>query len=299
MSQTPLGYRHGIGLTVLYLLVAVAAGSLLAWMLYGRLDFAYDKILSRGVLLFAGLGLIPLGRAARLTTAGIGLQPFAWRGLVYAYPLGLLVLLPLILVFMVTGYRILDPRVDHFSGEFLSFLVAALASSLLVGLFEETLFRGVLFSALRRSSGFLAASSMVGVLYAAVHFLDADPVGAAEIHWYTGFTQVFSAFQQMVNLGGAWDSFIALFLLGVLFCWVREHVGLWWCIGLHGAFVFGIRILKEVTVRDVMNPYEVLVGSYDHFVGHLASVWLAFIFVVLALYRLARAQAPATGDQTS
>jgi len=295
LSHTPLGYRHGIALTCLYLLLAVSAGSVLAWLLAGRLDFSYDKILSRGVLLFAALGLIPLGRAARLTAAGIGLRPLHWRGMLYAYPLGVLLLLPLILVYMVTGFRVLDDRVVYLGPEFLGFVFGALASSLLVGLFEETLFRGVMFSALRRSAGFVASAALVGVVYAAVHFLDAEPVASPEVHWYTGFTQVFAAFQQMLDLGGHWDSFVALFLLGVLFCWIREHVGLWWCIGLHAAWVFGIRVFKEMTVRDVVNPYQGLVGSYDNFVGHLVSVWLLFIFVVLALYRTARPQLPSAG----
>ncbi len=291
MSPSALGYRHGILVTGLYLLLAVAAASLLAWGLYQHLDFGYDKILSRSVLLFVALGLIPLCRAARLSLYDMGLRPVQWQAVVYAYPLGLLILLPLVLVFMVTGFRVLDDRVEYLGGVFLGFAAGALASSLLVGLFEEILFRGLMFSALRRSSSFVAASTVVGTVYAAVHFLDAEPLAAdANIYWYSGFTQVFAAFQQMLDAAGDWDSFVALFLLGVLFCWMREYIGLWWCIGLHAAWVFGIRMFKEITVRDIVNPYEVLVGSYDNFVGHLVSVWLLFIFVVLALHRQLRSQ---------
>jgi membrane protease YdiL (CAAX protease family) len=78
--------------------------------------------------------------------------------------------------------------------------------------------------------------------------------------------------------GEYWDSFLSLFLLGVGFCWVRRRTGsLWWCIGLHAAFVTGIRILKELSIRDEVNPYKVLVGTYDHFVGDLTTVWLLLI----------------------
>jgi len=41
-------------------------------------------------------------------------------------------------------------------------------------------------------------------------------------------------------------------------------------------------------VRDVVNPYQGFVGTYDNFVGHVVSIWLLFIFVVLALHREAR-----------
>ena len=66
------------------------------------------------------------------------------------------------------------------------------------------------------------------------------------------------------------------------FCWVRRRTGsLWWCIGLHAAFVTVIRVLKELTIRDEVNPYVFLVGTHDHFVGYLTTLWLLAIGVVI------------------
>jgi hypothetical protein len=49
-----------------------------------------------------------------------------------------------------------------------------------------------------------------------------------------------------------------------------------------------VRLFKELTVRDLLSPYQVLVGDYDHFVGLGAVVWLLFLFVCLALGRTFR-----------
>ena len=279
---------RALGLVTLYLFSAASAGSVLAWLLVDVLAYDYVKILSRGVLLFAALGLVPLWRAAGLTAQSIGLSPAQPRHMAAAYPVGVALVLPLILFFMVVQFRVLDDRVDYAGLEIWQFVVVALFSSLLVGLFEETLFRGVLFSVLRRAAGFGLSASVVGFLYAAVHFLARDGSVPGEVAWYTGYSYVLSAFTGLSQPGGFWDGFLSLFLLGLLFCWVREKLGLWWCIGLHAAWVFAIRLFKELTVRDIYNPYQVLVSSYDNFVGHLVSIWLIFLFVLAALYRRAK-----------
>lgn len=257
------------------------------------LDYTYQKILSRGVLLFVALGLIPVWRMAGLSAAGIGLSPMEWKPVMKAYPLGIVLLFPVMLFYLEVEYRVWDDRVDYAGLEFWRFIVLGIGSGILVGVFEETLFRGVLFSVLRRSASFVTTTSVVAVLYASVHFLNggeppSPDIGSAVVPthaWYSGYTYVYDALVGFTDPLGALDSFIALCLLGVLLCWVRERVGLWWCIGLHAAWVFAIRCFKEVTVRDVHSPFQFWASSYDSFVGHLVSIWLVFIFLVIWLYR--------------
>ena len=50
-----------------------------AWLVADSLDYPYLKILSRAVLLFAALGLIPLWRSAGLSARAIGLTPMRVR----------------------------------------------------------------------------------------------------------------------------------------------------------------------------------------------------------------------------
>ena len=81
----------------------------------------------------------------------------------------------------------------------------------------------------------------------------------------------------------ALESFFALFLLGLLFSWVRERFSLWACISLHAVWVMSLRIYKELTVRDVVHPMREWVGEYDNFLGEATAFWLIFCFVVIAL----------------
>lgn len=131
---------------------------------------------------------------------------------------------------------------------------------------------------------------VASVIYAGVHFLDGEGSVPEQVTWYSGYEIVLSAFSPLLDPASYWDGFVALFLLGMLFCLVREKLSLWWCIGLHAAFVFAIRMFKELTVRDGYSAYQVWVSSYDNFVGHLVSIWLIFVFVVMVLYQQARAR---------
>ena len=271
------------GIVLIYLFLASTSASILAWLLVDVLAYPYEKIFSRALLLFTALGLVPLWRVAGLNAADVGLKPARWAHLFWAYPIGLLLVLPLVLVFFVVGYRVFDDRIVYASSHFVQFVLTAVVSGLLVGLFEETLFRGVMLCALRKVTKFVPAMVISSLLYASVHFLRQDSLMSDSHSWYSGYAHVLQAFTGFAQLTEIWDSFAALFLLGLLFCWVRQYVSLWACVGLHAAWVFAIRIFKEITVRDIVNPYQVLVGSYDNFVGILVAIWLVFIFVVITL----------------
>ena len=296
-----------VGVILVYLFAAVCCGSLLAWVLQWILpdllqDVEYNKLLSRSILLCVALGLVPLWRWAGLSAEHIGLRPVQLAGLWQSYILGIFIALPLLLFYLVVGFRVIDPRVDFLGLAFIGSTVGIFLSAWLVGVFEETLFRGVLFTSLRHSTNFVVSACFTAVLYSAVHFFDADYAATvlaqgqttgegasiAVSEWYSGFLYVGYAFHGFVDPAAYWDSFLALFLLGLLFAYVREHHGLWPCIALHAAWVFVIRTFKESTVRDVVNPYIGWVGNYDNFVGHLVSVWLVFAFLVIYLMRLHR-----------
>ncbi len=282
------GLRQATNLIVpLYLLLVVLAGSLLGFGLFLLTDYPYEKLLSRSILLFSALGLYPVWRLYGLTATSIGLldsnQSIA--GLARIYAIGLVSILPLMLFFVVVGFRVWDPTVFIVSADFLRTSIVVFFSAWLVGVFEETLFRGVMFTALRRNKSFATAALVTSLLYAAVHFLTPAEEQLSDPSWLGGIPLVIGAFAGLFQTTGGWDSFVALTLLGLLFCWVREQLGLWAAIALHSAFVCGLRIFKELMIRDIVNPYAFLVGDYDHFVGILVAFWLLFGFVVIALYR--------------
>ena len=275
----------GILLALVYVGAAVLGGSLLAWLLAPLLDYPYVKVLSRAILLCAALGLLPLWRYAGLTSRGIGLLPVPWSILPSAWSIAILMVLPPMLVFFVTGFRVWHTIVDVFSLGFLAEVAVIFVSSWIVGIFEETLFRGVFFTILWQRVNAMFAVFVTSICYAAVHFLEPseDISGFAE-NFTGGLWYVLSAFGDLFNSQHL-DSFAALFLLGCLLCIVRTRWGLWAAIAMHAAWVFGIRVFKELTVRDVVNPFRELVGEFDNFVGVLVAFWLAFALVSLALAR--------------
>ena len=79
-------------------------------------------------------------------------------------------------------------------------------------------------------------------------------------------------------------SFGTLFLLSLVLIWARTQFNLWVCIALHASWVLSIRMFKELTIRDIVNPFASWVGSYDNFIGPLALFWLIFIVVLIRLY---------------
>ena len=267
---------------LIYLAAASGLGCVLAGLLHGWIDLSFEKLLSRSVIVSALLLLAPFLRWLGLSRAELGLRGPMLRPLAWSWGLGALLIMPLIAVFALTGYRVIDDRVVYASTPFLLGCLGALGSGALVGLIEETVFRGFLLSALRASWGFVAAAAASSALYAAVHFL-AGPAAPTIIDWTTGFALAAASLSGLASAALAdWSSFLSLFGLGLALCWVRQRTGsLYACIGLHAAFVTCIRLLKDVTVRDVVNPYAWLVGEYDHFVGHLATAWLLLIGLAL------------------
>ncbi len=273
-------------LTVFYVVGTVLLGGLLAYPLYLlnvslSFGFAFEKVLSRSVILAALVMLVPFLRGLDLTAADLGYQRPWRRPLLRGWMVGVALMLPPTAFFFYVGFRVLDARVDAVSFDFAGFCAIAVVSGLVVGLIEETVFRGMLLQSFTRSLNFWGATIMTSLLYASVHFI--EPAAApVEMSWVSGFRTIAESVTPLGAPAEYWDSFLSLFLLGVGFCWVRRRSGsLWWCIGLHAAFVTVIRVLKELTIRDEVNPYVFLVGNYDHFVGYLTTLWLLLIGVVI------------------
>jgi membrane protease YdiL (CAAX protease family) len=265
-----------------YLVGAVLLGSLFAWFASGWLPYEYEKVLSRSVLLFAGIGLVPLWRLLGLSRMRIGLADFSARACIHSFAIGLISIAPIVLFFWVVGFRMLVPDAQFAEINLLTTAVVIFVSASLVALFEETLFRGVLFAALASRAGVAVSIVTSSLIYAAVHFLAVD---AADISssWYAGFVYLAASTEGLAAPELYWDSFLSLFLLGVFLCLIRRQLDLWWCIGLHAGWVCVIRMQSAITDRDPINPFLFAIGDYDNFTGHLVSVWLVFLMLLLHL----------------
>ena len=160
-----------VSFTLLYLLGVSLLSSVLAWALAGFVDFEFEKIFSRLLLLLIAISLVPLWRMNALSAEMMGFWGFSWRRLGVSISLSIAMLLPLMLLFVVSGFRIWDTRVELISAEFAQQMLLILVGAFLVGLFEETLFRGFLQRLVGDRIGITQAVWVLSLCYAMVHFL--------------------------------------------------------------------------------------------------------------------------------
>jgi membrane protease YdiL (CAAX protease family) len=275
----PLAYLFGCAL-----LAALAAYPV--FTLTGGDDDSFRSLVSRGGQVFLLLGLWVVARRLGLTWASLGFHRTFPRQWAMGFALGVLML-----GLHGVGLVALDIRALNGGGlpgasRLLAVLGKALATGLAVALLEELIFRGVLFAAVRKFSGTLAAVAISAFYYAGIHFLRSRWTGdPADIGWGTGFRVAADGFVHLATLPP--DSFLALLAAGLLLGLVRASLprSLGICMGLHAGWVFVIKTLKPLTHAVPEAPWGFLVGSYDRIIGYLSAGWigvliLAFLLVV-------------------
>jgi hypothetical protein len=268
-------------------LIVASALTYPAWLLVAMLSVEpVHRVMNRLAMLFALIGLIYLTRRLGLSDResmgyGIARSLFA-RQLVLGWLAGAALMLPLVLFLFGLDIREVKTGFDDTWG---SVIAGGIISGLAVAFIEETFFRGVLFSALRRTSGVTAAILAPSLLYAALHFLGGKlRVPADEVTWTHGFMVLARLFERYAQPLAFADSFFALFMLGVLLAVVRLRTGaIAACIGLHAAGVCVIAVLRKATVLNTTAEHTQWVGTYDGVIGWAALIWFAAIILTYAL----------------
>ncbi len=198
---------------------------------------------------------------------------------------GFLILVALSAALLIFGIRELKPLTEEFVPLLVQTFLVALIAGLLVGFIEETFFRGGLFGAIRKNNSFAVTLILSSLFYALLHFI--KPLSPAEgepFVWYSGLEILSGAFSQYTEWE-TFDSFLALFGLGAFFAIVRERTGnIAYCIGLHAAFVFVIKMVKKFTSVDHDASLGFLVGNYDGMIGYLSAAGLLIHTIVVYRY---------------
>jgi uncharacterized protein len=286
------------------LFLALLAGSLVlaaaltypAWLAVGLVSVEpVHRVMNRIAMLIAAVGLIVLTRRLGLSNRdamgyGVPRREFV-RQLIIGWLCGLGLMLPLVALLLGLDVREIKP---DFAGNLALIAAGGLMTGLVVAFIEETFFRGVLFTAVARTSGPAAAVIVPSLLYAALHFLGGKlRVPADEVSWIHGFTVLSRLFERYTQPLTFIDSFAALAMLGVLLAMVRLRTGaIAACIGLHAAGVCAIAVLREVTRVNPAADYGAIVGTYDGVIGWAALAWFTLIVLVYA----ARTRRAAAGD---
>jgi uncharacterized protein len=270
-------------------LVCAAAVTYPTWLLVSLVSVEpVHRVMHRVAMLFALLGLVFLTRRLGLSnreSLGFGLprQQFLQQ-IAVGWICGVLLMVPLASLLLWLDIRSVRPdKVGKLFGLFASGILSGLA----IAFIEEIFFRGVLFTAVRRTSGRIAAIVAPSLLYASLHFLGGKlSIPADQVAWSDGFSVLARLFERYADPLGLVDSFSALFTLGVLLSLVRERTGaIAGGIGLHAAGVAAIFIIRSTTLVNPGDEQAGLVGNYDGVIGWAALIWFAVIAIVFANWK--------------
>jgi membrane protease YdiL (CAAX protease family) len=264
-------------------LVVASALTYPAWLLVATVSVEpVHRVMNRLAMLFALIGLVFLTRKLGLSdrqSMGFGMPRAQFtRQLLIGWLAGAALMIPLIALLF--GLDIRELKNDE--GAWTAIIIEGVISGLIVALIEETFFRGVLFSAIQRTSGAIAAVIAPSVLYASLHFLGGKlRVPADEVTWEHGFIVLSRLFERYSQPLVFFDSFMALVMLGVLLAIVRLRTGaIAACIGLHAAGVCAIAVMRKMSFVEPNAAHGMWVGTYDGVIGWAALIWFAIIVTI-------------------
>lgn len=285
---------------ILTLFLLVIAGSLLlAAALSPHLHTLLGGLTTKGPgglinltakLLSIPLFLLLLRHLGMLSWAALGYalpKPRFRRELLLGWLAGVLILTLLSLTLLLLEVRLWRPPGELLARRLLQIVTDGLLAGLLVGLIEETFFRGAVYGALRRAHGAVTAALLSSLLYAAMHFI--EPTSSATVGeggMFGGIPLLWDALDGITapqNLG----ALIALFMVGLLLSVIRERTGnIAYVIGMHAGWVCVITTTRKFSYLSPDSELGWMVGSYDGITGHLATLWLGFLIAgYLLLWR--------------
>jgi|JRYE01.1.fsa_nt_gb membrane protease YdiL (CAAX protease family) len=270
-------------------LIAAAALAYPAWWLVGFVsDQPIHRVMHRVAMLVAFIGLIFIFKrwdVANKDALGYGApQREFLRQLLIGLLVGAAIMLPLIVTLFGLDVRALKPEFSWNAGKLATLVASGLLTGLVVALIEETFFRGALFTAVRRESGTALAIVLPSLLYASVHFLGGRlHLPREAVQWSTGFEVLSKLLEKYTAPLELFDSFAALFAVGVLLSVVRIRTqGIAACIGLHAAWVCTIKTVGAASTVDAGTPAGWIVGTYDGVIGWGALGWITLMLLVYA-----------------
>lgn len=281
-----------------YLLVCLICAAILSVPLSTLFELEPHRLLGRLTQLFILLGAWPflkyLQLANKPATGYCLAKPIFRRTMALGWIYGVVILTCLCAMLLALEVRIPDPEPPTWL-QILAKVLHALMGGLLIALWEETFFRGALYTASRRRTGFWTAAIWGSLLYAIVHFIDPSEVPDNTPHdWSSAAWMVVDC---LINLF-QWqhlDSLVALTLVGIFLCMVRERTGhIGWCIGLHAGWVFVIQVSRKLTDGNELGTWAWLAGDYDGTIGWLAAAWIGLLATLYWIYGLRVTQDPST-----
>lgn len=277
---------------LIFIVLVIVSGPLLAYPLYLSLqtitDIEFHKLVSHATLLCGLLfSFIYLKINDIPFSAGFGYalpRKLFVKQMLIGTGLGILILMGLISFLFLTGVYEIENDLDLSINHLIKIIITAVIAGCTVGLIEESIFRGSLFSGLHKKTNALTTITLTSLIYAAIHFLKYRELeNGMVVSWHTGLEMIPAALFRYQD-PAIIDSFLTLFTLGVLLAIIRLRNGnIAMAAGIHTGIVMMIKLSGEFTDYAANNAYPFLVNEYDHLLGYLAFVWLLLLCVIYYL----------------
>ena len=281
-------FRFGYALFPLAWLIGIIVCA--CFLSYGLLQLSgglvnLDKLISKTTQILLIVSIFPLKKLLHLHWRQLG---FTERGVFFkqifqGLLLSVLTLLPVLATLYALGVHVFDDGRIWTAAKLAEKIGLGLLLALLIALFEEILFRGLLLTALRQKLSVFAAIGISAFYYAALHFLKSKTaIPYAEVTPLSGLQLMAEAFGNWFNpaIISAW---LALFVVGVFLAVLRSRIphSLGLCVGCHCGWVWQIKLSKDLFNVNPQADYLFLVSNYDGVIGPLVSFWLALAVGVL------------------
>jgi membrane protease YdiL (CAAX protease family) len=268
-------------------LASIAVFSYPVWLLlHPHFDFPFHRMGERIGMLALVIGFIFGARWVGLNdkkSIGYGLRrPLFIREMFIGMGMGVFGML--IIVGIMTALGLLDwtEATTASGGKLTKIILNRLLSGLAVGFIEETMIRGVMFTAIARESGTRTAILLTSIIYAAVHFLASYHIAPDQVTSSSGIELLKGTVRLFSTPLEIADAFLCLFAVGGLLALIRAKMGnIAACVGLHAGWVWVMLVTHELTksVRD--QPLSFLLSHFDGFIGWLVLVWTILSGAVL------------------
>jgi membrane protease YdiL (CAAX protease family) len=247
--------------------------ALLVWLcrylnLKRKADFGYGLPWRRF------LGLCLLWGAIGMATAGIGAA-----------------------FLLLTHLRVGDAEFTPSAASFAHILLVGIGSGISVALLEETVFRGLMHTAIERESGPWTAALLTAPLFAILHFFAKVRIPAEEVGWGSGFDLLARSFAPLGHPGLVFDSFLSWLMVGLILTLTRVLTGnIAVAIGLHAGWVIVLRMLQQATTSGgspdsatyaTYTTYAAWVSRFDGLLGYWMLPWGVCLAAALWLARAA------------
>ena len=269
----------------LFVILAFFVGAVLAYPLKLLLDpvlgLAFRKYLTYATLIS---GLIISGIYLQLYNS-LSFKAFGYSGKLFkflnsmfnGFIYGIIIMLIIEALLLLLGIHELDTNRSISMSSIMERFTKALLAGVLIGLVEESIFRGALFTGLYKQTGAVITVFFSSLVYSSVHFIRYREVPPdIDIGWLAGLQMMPAAFRRFQHWSIT-DYFLTLFIFGVLLGLLRlKHRGIAACIGVHTGIVMFIKLGDYYTNRTHNSNYDYLVSQYNSTFG-----WMSFVVILL------------------